>query len=803
MQQIKQPKFKLTVLALAMLPVSAWTAPMLEEVVVTAQKREESLQDVPISVSAMSGQKVEDNGITNLEELTLYIPNVNINQGQAQPNLYIRGVGSGTNAGFEQSVGMYIDGVYSGRGALAGVPLTMDLARVEVLKGPQGILFGKNTIGGAINITTNKPSFETEGMIDALYSDDHGEQIYHAMLNAGITDKIAGRVAVRYNAMDGWWDNEYLNKQGPDTDNWYARGSLLFEPSDTVEIITKYEYGDFQADDRPLVVYQSDQPLNYLGENVFPIVDDQDKAAFDLSDTADVRTNVAAITLNWELDFATFTSISAYSHYDRETQTNSDYAVTAGLHRTLDEEYKQFSQELRLVSPGGETIDWIAGAYYEQANLDISRVNTEIDFALSGPLTVQPLLNLPEFTPVPTKFDQDTTAYALFGQLTYSLTDRVRVTGGLRYNYEEKELDKVVTNNAGVRALLFNAPETILRVNPINSQIITDVRSHNWQGLDRDKDKFTWSANVQWDATDEAMLYASVSTGFKSGGFDEAYSDAGDVIRLSDDIYTGEPNGEVVAGPGPSVIEYDDETVLSYEVGAKMGLMDGAAELNIAIFRSEYDDLQTSSLVGDVFKVGNAGEAVTQGVEIDGRWALTDRLTFGGSVAYLDASYDDFKGATCTVPQATDPLNVPGCLSPTTGENLTRPLSPNNPGGQDLTDEDMLFAPEWSANLNLQYIYPFDNGLELMAGVDMNYSDEYYSALDLDPNTLHDSFTRWSARIALSGNNDTWSVALIGKNLSDETTHVWRNDVPVSASNSYFAVPERPRSVAIQARYRF
>lgn len=798
MNHFKHKTFQLSTLALALAPVAALAQPMLEEVVVTAQKRTESLQDVPIAVAAMSGEKINDQGITNLEELTLYIPNVNINQGQAQPNLYIRGVGSGTNVGFEQSVGMYIDGVYSGRGALAAVPLTMDLERVEVLKGPQGILFGKNTIGGAINITTAKPSFENEGMVDALYSDDHGEQIYNLMLNGEITDRIAGRLAVRYDGMDGWWDNKLLKEQGPNSDNWYGRAGLLFDASDNVEVIVKYEYGDFQSDDRPAVVYQSDQPLNFRDEDVIPIVDDRDKAAFDLSDNSEVRTDVGALTVNWDLGSATFTSISAYSKYDLKRQTNSDFAATESLHRTQDEDFEQWSQELRLVSPGGETLDWIAGAYAEHAELSVNRVSTAADFALSGPISVGALVALPDTTPEPTSFDQDTDAYAAFAQLTYNLTDTVRVTGGLRFNHEKKELDKSVTSQVGGRGTSLGLPELIVRANPATRAIIADTRSHDWSGLDRDKDKWTWSFNTQWDATDNAMLYASVSTGFKSGGFDEAYSGAGDLIRLSDSIITGEPNGQTIPGADPSILEVTDETVLAYELGAKMGLLDGAAELNIALFRSEFDDLQTSSLVGDVFRVGNAGEAITQGVEIDGRWAITERLTFGGSLAYLDATYDEFKGATCTIPQTVDPVANPGCLNED-GSNIVA----GENGGQDLSDEDLIFAPEWSSNLNVTYIYPFNNGLELLASVDMNYSDEYYSALDLDPNTKHDDVTLWNARIALGGENDKWSVALIGKNLSDETTYAWKNDVPLSASNSYFGIPQRPRSVAIQARYRF
>ncbi|MGI9287586.1 MAG: TonB-dependent receptor domain-containing protein, partial [Pseudomonadales bacterium] len=235
--------------------------------------------------------------------------------------------------------------------------------------------------------------------------------------------------------------------------------------------------------------------------------------------------------------------------------------------------------------------------------------------------------------------------------------------------------------------------------------------------------------------------------------------------------------------------------VLAYEVGAKMGLLGGAATLNIAVFRMEYEDLQVSALVGDVFEVSNAGEAISQGVEVDGRWLLTERLTIGASAAYLDAYYDDFTGAPCTIPQVTDPGTNPGCLR----EDGTSGAG----GGQDLTDETLLFAPDWTANVNAEYIAPIGDNLELRINVDVNYTDEFDSALDLDPNTGHDSATKVNARIALASTADTWSIALIGKNLTDKTTHVWHNDVPVNASNSYFAVPERPRSIAIQGRYRF
>ncbi len=786
----------LTTLALAIAPAQHALSQqlMLEEVIVTAQKREQSLQDVPIAVAAMSGEKINDVGIQDLEELTLYIPNVNINQGRGAPNLFIRGVGSGTNAGFEQSVGLYIDGIYSGRGQLAKVPLTLDLARVEILKGPQGILFGKNTIGGAINITSARPSHDFEGYVEALWEPENNEQIYTGVINGGLTDNLAGRLAVRYEGMDGWWDNKTLDTEGPDKDNLFVRGTLLWDAADTLEVLAKYEHGDFEVADIPAVVYKSDQPLNFLGQSPFPVIDDHDDGAGDISDSDDTDLDVAALTVNWDIGPGTFTSITGYATYDTFRVQNTDIAATPSLHRTVDETYDQFSQELRLVSPGGETLDWIVGAYYQQSELEISRVEPEADYALSGPTAVLPFVYATDER-FPTQFDQESTSWAVFGQGTWSFTDTLRASLGLRYNEETKDLDKSNTRpGGGVRF----GPSVILLANPANGALIGDLRSHSFQNLSRDEDEVTWSTNLQWDATPDSMYYASVSTGFKGGGFDEGYNSFGPTVRTGSPL-TGEPDGGVIqTGVDSSVLDYDEETVLAYEIGGKLTLADGAANLNFAIFRMEYDDLQTSSLVGDVFRVGNAGEAISQGVEVDGRWLLAEGFTVGGSIAYLDATYDDFTGATCTIPQETDPLNNPGCLRED-GSNI----EPGEDGGQDLTDETLLFAPDWSGNLNVEWILPIAAGMEFRTNVDVNYTASFFSALDLDKNTEHDSATKVNLRFALASIADDWSIAVIAKNLTDEETMVWRNDVPLTDSGSYFGVPERGRSVAIQGRYRF
>jgi len=769
-------------------------AMVLEEVTVTAQKRVQNLQDVPIAVSAMTGEKIADIAILDLEEVTQYMPNVTINAGAATPNLFIRGIGAGTNAGFEQSVGMYVDGVYAGRGPLAAVPSMMDLQQVEVLKGPQGILFGKNTVGGAVNITSARPSEEFEGKVEALYEPEHGEQQYNLVLSGPLAENLAGRIAVRQDRLEGWWDNVTNGEQGPDQENFYVRGSLLWSARDNIDVIAKYEYGDFRRSANPLVVYQSDivGEENFVGSVPIPLISDVDKGFGDVSDENLIETDVFALTVNWSGSVADFTSITAYSAYDSSAVQNSDSVAVAALNRTLWEDFEQVSQEFRLVSPGGEVFDWIVGAYYQTSELETRRRNDELDFMLSGPLSV-PALLLSEPSGV-ARFEQESESWALFGQGVWNVSDRVRLNLGLRYNEETKDLDKDA-RETGVQVRALGA---VFRANPLNGQLLDDVRGHKFENLRREEEKLTFSATAQWDITDGIMGYVAMSSGFKGGGFDEAYSGSGETIRLADPI-TGVPTGEVVPGSDSSILEYEDESVISYEMGAKMRLLQGTAEINLAVFRMEYDDLQTSSLVGDVFRVGNAGEAVSQGVELDGRWLATEQLTIGGAVAYLDAYYEEFTGATCTVVQAFDPLNNPGCLRPD-GSNIALP---GESGGQDLGDETLLFAPDWSASINAQYVVPLSSGLALITALDANYTDEFYSALDLDPNTKHEDAVKFNARIVLASTDDTWSLALIGKNLTDEETHRWRNDVALTNSNSYFGIADRPRSIAILGRYQF
>jgi outer membrane receptor protein involved in Fe transport len=324
---------------------------------------------------------------------------------------------------------------------------------------------------------------------------------------------------------------------------------------------------------------------------------------------------------------------------------------------------------------------------------------------------------------------QDTDSFAIFGQVTWHISDRIRANLGLRYTKDEKELDfsRVTTG-----AL------------PFPTYTLVDERE--------DSDT-TPSINIQADISDNVMVYASFSQGFKSGGFDFE-----------------------------SGADFEEETVDAWEIGFKSMLFEGSVELNAAMFQSEFDDLQVAAWNGIAFETGNAAKATTKGLEIDGRWQITDSWMVWGAVAYLNAEYDRFPGATCT---ASQQMVAPG------GPNFCQ---------QDLTGGDLQFSPDWSGTLNLDYILQMGD-FELTASLGVDYSADFFTALDLDPISQQGSYVKVNMRVELAADAG-WSVALVGKNLTDEETTMWVNDVPFFRG-AHFAAYDQSRNFGIQARYEF
>jgi outer membrane receptor protein involved in Fe transport len=769
-------------LAIAAVPGTAHSQ-MLEEVIVTAQKRAESLMDVPLSVSAVSGDKMLEAGIRNLGDLTAYVPNFQKSETSIGNYLSIRGISSGINQGFEQSVVQYMDDVALGRSPLARAPF-MDLARVEVLRGPQNVLFGKNSIGGALSLVTNQPTDEFEGSFMAEYEPEYGTAEGNLVLSGGLTTDLRGRLAVRYVEEDGYFDNNLTNRDEAGREESTIRGTLAWDLSDTLEAVLKLERSEFDfkgRTDELTFSYPNIDPTSPFFGMTFPeagaalaAFSGQDIGSDDgqqnykrntnYREFSNTETNNLTLSVNWDAENFTLTSVTAYLDYDLEERVDSDASGFDVWVNNGTEEYEQFSQELRLTSPGGQFFDWIAGVYYQDWDLDYAVATPTPETGLfSAAAVLAPALGVLADLTQTREFSGDSELYAAFAQGTWSLTDALRLTVGARYTYEDKngyrEMNIVRTSTGELDVVQAITANAVFGIDYANLGEATGgaFGIHRLDG-NRSEDFITPTAVIEWDVSDGTMLYGSVSSGAKAGGFDA--------------------RGDTAA---PEDFEFEDESVLAWELGSKSSLADGRLELNTAIFYSEYEDLQVSQFNGQVgFLVGNAAEATSQGIEVDGRWLIAEGLTMTFAGAYLDFQFDEYDG-TCNAG-----LRLPSDAT------------------CDYSGKPNIFSPEWTANGSLEYVTGLTSNIDFRGNLDLLYTDEQYVDVTLNDDIIQDSVTRVNARLALEA--ESWSLALVGKNLTDEDIASFSTDTPLASlfgTPSYTTYMERPRTIAVQAMYRF
>jgi outer membrane receptor protein involved in Fe transport len=778
--------------ALAALAMPVMAQPLvLEEVVVTAQKRVQSLSDVPLSVSAVGGEQMRDASIMDLADLTPYIPNFQKADTSIGQYLTIRGIGSGINQGFEQSVVQFIDDVPLGRGPLARVPFA-DLERIEVLRGPQNVLFGKNAIAGALSMVTAKPTEELSGRLLLEYEPEYETTVATAAISGPITDSLRGRIALRYYDDGGFFENKLNGNDEAAREDQTLRGILAWDVTDNLEAELKLERTTFELDGRTdEIVFAYANPVEGDGffgltypeiGGVLRALTRQDIGSDDgaqdyrrnsnINESSELDADNATLTLNWAIDDYLLTSVTAYMGYDTDEYLDVDGSGIDAFTQTQQEEYDQFTQEIRLTSPGGETIDWIAGLWYQSWELDYQADFLVDDESLWSALgAIGPAIGRPDLAALGAlsnlrnvrDYSGESDSYAVFAQATWNMNERTRLTLGGRFTYEDKkgsrrmdvyntttgELDLVqaITANAVFGVDFANLGEATGGLFPI----------HDLNGS-RSEGSLTPTAILEWDASDATMLYASASTGFKAGGFDARGNLAQD-------------------------FEYGDENVTAFELGAKGRYLEDRLELNLALFHSSYDDLQVSQFDGTLgFVVGNAAEATSQGMELDGRWLLADGLTWTFALAYLDFEFDDYQNATCTAIHTL-----------LTGETLC-----------DLSGQSNIYSPEWSASSSLDYLVGITSNWDLRARVDVNFKDEHYVDVTLNDDVIQDAYTLVNAQIAVE--NDSWVVALVGKNLTDEDVTSFITDTPLSGTlnaPAYTGYLQRPRTVALQVRYHF
>jgi outer membrane receptor protein involved in Fe transport len=742
----------------AALPTLA-VAQVLEEVIVTAQKRAQSLAEVPISVAAVSGDDITNRGIDSLANLSTSVPNVYITPSQIDSTIQIRGVQTGANKGFEQSVAMYVDGIYYGRSQLIRLPL-VDLDRVEVLRGPQPTLFGKNAIAGAVSVWSARPTDELEGSLSASYEFEHEETKMQAVVSGPLGDTLSGRLVASWRDMDGWMTNQVTGNTEPSVEETFLRGTLSWDATDKLVVSLKGEYAEFDRDGWALEIHSPQDNFNNVYQGPFFVESrENDKNESGPSDSNNEVTNFV-LNLDYQLGDHTLTAVTGWVEYDTDEFIDVDYSRLILLDGTNQgEEYEQFSQEIRLTSPGGEFIDYIAGIYYHDSDLTVT------DEILYGETFL-----LSPFAPIADSFTdrhytQDAELWSVFAQADINFTDKLTLTVGGRYNDETKDGRREFAILPGPTNIGVNVPSPVPAYNNLLELLFAQLNQFSHTiASDRDESSFDPLANLQYRFTDDVMVYVSYAEGTKAGGFD---------------VRGNSLPGMPVAVPG--TWEFEDESATNYEVGAK--LFFERAEISLSVFHTEYDDLQTQIFDGTLnFLVLNASESTIEGFELEGRYQATDGLLFYGALGYLDFEYDSFEDGQCAYPQT---------------------------GSCSLTGETTNLAPEWTANLGLNYARQIGDNLRFDANLNLDFRDEYYGMANLDENSVQDAYTLVGAVLGLGTADGRWRVSVIGDNLSDERVRVVTGALPLSTTFTqgtgiaYDSLYLRPRNYAVKLEYNF
>lgn len=726
---------------------------ILEEIVVTAQKRAQVLADVPVSLTAISGEKLTDAGIENLSDMSEYTPNFKLVDSGLIPNIYMRGVGSGSNQGFELSVGMFSDGIHLGRPHQTRAAF-MDVQRVEVLRGPQSILFGKNAIAGALNIISATPGDEFESILSGSLGLPHQDAEISAVISGPINDQFGARLAVRQRGENGYIYNRAQGRDEPSTDELATRGTFTWAPSDAFDSSLKLEHTRRVQNGR---TFQPTDPGALTGCS-------GEETNFDLSrntneaERAVIEAYNATLNVSIPVGESTLTVVTGASGFDSSDLYDADASEFDTIYLLGDEFYDQVSTEIRFASPIGNFVDYIFGVFYQQGDLLFNEFGPLI--ARAGALGDQGNCNVNTTVIAEAdlyrNFTIESKAWSAFGQATFNFTDSFRSTVGMRYVKETKD---------GFRQLDVYEPGTRDDVNPVTAAALDQllIRQHTLSG-NRDVGILLPSVNFQWDVTNDVMSYLTATRGAKSGSFD---------ARNNNDN-TG-PSG------GGENFEFEDEVADAFELGAKMTLADGRADLNIAAYLVNYSELQVSVFDGVAgFTVTNAGEAKIQGIEIDGRFLASEHLLFTGALAFLDFEWTDYVDGPCHI-------NSP---------------NPSADGTCDLTGRENQQTPPWTASLSGLWTNKLTQALNIDLTLDANYRDTHFTSGDLDPRGQQQSHVKYNTRVSIGPEDDNWAIAVVGKNLTDERTIGIGAPIPLD-KGGFMATTERNRTFSLEGRVRF
>jgi len=731
----------------------------LETVTVTTRRREESSQDVPTPMSVVSGQNLETQRVYRIQDLQQLVPSVNVAYMHArQSSVSIRGLGNNpASDGLEGSVGLYIDNVYLGRPGMAVFDL-MDIEQLEVLRGPQGTLFGKNTTAGVINISTRAPTFTPERSIETSFGEDGYFQT-KGTISGPLNDQLAGRFSAYRTRSDGDIKNEYNGHDlnGGSRDGF--RAQLLFKPNEDFNLRWIGDYNEEDSSAGTRVLYNTGPTIN--GVNLYQsranaagatlVNGSHRKVNLDNDQHVTVHQGGTSVEANWTLpsDF-TLTSISSYRFWNFTPANDDGLNVAATYNAGVSVEDKQYSQEFRLASPKGEFFDYVVGAYYFGSDLDNK------SFAYYGPQADiwngtprGALANVGSVGNGHIKTD----SFALFAQGTWHLTERLDFTAGVRGTYEEKNAR--VTRDAPVGGATVTGAAATARRGRTGAYDSGDLNQYSSSpsGL----------LNLSYRITDDLLGYATLSHGEKSGGVNLAVGSA--PTAGADSLLIG------------------TERANNAELGFKSTLWDRRLQLNANVFWTQVNAYQTNAYddVNRVQYLTNAGSVRSRGVEFESTVVPLRGLTLNFNGSYNDVSYLSYKDAPCP-PEISQ--------------------APGAPASCDLSGHQVVGASKWIGNANGEYKWNLANGFEPYVTASYAFRSKAVGTVEDSDYGQIPSYAVVNLSTGLRGdfNQGQWDVSLWLKNAFDKTyyTTLW-----TGGNGGYEGLLGTPRTLGVTGRYDF
>ncbi|MGF6168134.1 TonB-dependent receptor [Pseudomonas sp. NDM] len=738
---------------------AAASGSQLETVTVTTRRREESSQDVPTPMSVVSGQNLETQRVYRIQDLQQLVPSVNVAYMHArQSSVSIRGLGNNpASDGLEGSVGLYIDNVYLGRPGMAVFDL-MDIEQLEVLRGPQGTLFGKNTTAGVINISTRAPSFTPERSIETSVGEDGYFQT-KGTISGPLNDQLAGRFSAYRTRSDGDIKNEYDGHDLNGGSREGFRAQLLFKPNEDFNLRWIGDYNEEDSSAGTRVLYNTGPTIN--GVNLYEsrasaagatLVNGRHrKVNLDNDQHVTVHQGGTSVEANWTLpsDF-TLTSVSSYRFWNFTPRNDDGLNVPASYNAGVSVEDKQYSQEFRLASPKGEFFDYVVGAYYFGSDLDNK------SFAYYGPQADiwngTPAGALANVTSVG-KGHIKTDSFALFAQGTWHLSERLDFTAGVRGTYEEKNAS--VSRNAPLGGVAVAGAGANARRGRAGAYDSGDLNQYSSSpsGL----------LNLSYRITDDVLGYATLSHGEKSGGVNLAVGSA--PTAGADSLLIG------------------TERANNAELGFKSTLWDHRLQLNANVFWTQVNAYQTNAYdaANRVQYLTNAGSVRSRGIEFESTVVPLRGLTLNFNGSYNDVSYLSYKDAPCP-PEVSQ--------------------APGAPASCDLSGHQVVGASKWIGNANGEYKWNLDNGFEPYVTGSYAFRSKAVGTVEDSDYGQIPSYAVVNLSTGLRGdfNQGQWDVSLWLKNAFDKTyyTTLW-----TGGNGGYEGLLGTPRTLGVTGRYDF